>query len=48
MNLINDLIEMGFITPSIGKTIMLHPMIQEIANLYPQAGIAIAQKILHL
>ena len=31
MNSINDLIEAGFITPGIGRTLQLHPMIQEVA-----------------
>lgn len=31
MNFINDLIEAGFITPGIGRTLQLHPMIQEVA-----------------
>lgn len=31
MNSINDLIEVGFITPGIGRTLQLHPMIQEVA-----------------
>lgn len=32
LNLINDLIEMGFITPLPGRCVALHPMIQEIAQ----------------
>lgn len=31
LNAVNDLIEMGFIQPKTGRTIVLHPMIQEIA-----------------
>ena len=31
LNIVNDLIEMGFIAPKPGQTITLHPMIQEIA-----------------
>lgn len=31
MNSINDLIEAGFITPGVGRTLQLHPMIQEVA-----------------
>ncbi|WP_373249748.1 AAA family ATPase [Mediterraneibacter gnavus] len=31
MNSINDLIEVGFITPGIGRTLQLHPMIHEVA-----------------
>ena len=47
LNAVNDLIEMGFIQPKTGRTIVLHPMIQEIAvadmqpsvkNLFPFTG----------
>ncbi len=31
LNIVNDLIEMGFIVPKTGQAIALHPMIQEIA-----------------
>ena len=31
MNSINDLIETGFVTPGVGRTLHLHPMIKEVA-----------------